>query len=162
MAGRPPKPTALKIAAGNPGKRKLAPDAEPKFPAGAPKCPPLSKGAKAVWKRVAPFLESQGLLTHADRDSLAAYCIAVAMMEQAEAALANEGWTILVGAKMVDGEPVGGQVVPHPALKRLDLAMTQVRQFGNLFGLNASARSRVHGTPQAEAHDEFDDYTRKA
>ncbi len=72
--GRPAKPTVLKIIAGNPGKRPL-PAAEPQFPA----CPTtrpdwLAGEAVALWDKLAPALDFNGLLTTASRESLATYC----------------------------------------------------------------------------------------
>lgn len=168
MAGRPPKPTALKLAEGNRGKRKLQPDKEPKFPAGAPAKPAHLKGAAgAEWKRIVPLLEAQGLVTHADLASLVAYCQAYAEMVAAQAALESEGYTITVGGHRVERENgrfdiIGGQVQPHPAIARQRSAWAAVRAFATLFGLNPSARTRVHGTPAAEAKDEFDEWTRRA
>jgi phage terminase small subunit len=76
MAGRPPKPTALKLLQGNPGKRKL-PVGEVKPPAGAE--PPAWMKADplliAEWNRQAPRLLRLGLLTEVDNDALAALCV---------------------------------------------------------------------------------------
>ena len=50
MAGRKPKPTAIKELEGNPGKRKLN-NKEPKPDKGMPVCPEwLPPEAKAEWK----------------------------------------------------------------------------------------------------------------
>jgi phage terminase small subunit len=50
MPGPAPKPTALKLVQGNPGKRKLN-KSEPKF-CGAPVCPAwITDVARAEWKR---------------------------------------------------------------------------------------------------------------
>ena len=74
MRGRKPKPTALKLIEGNPGKRPIN-GHEPKPPASKPTCPShLSPTAKAEWKRLAEALHRIGLLTQADRTALAAYC----------------------------------------------------------------------------------------
>ncbi len=53
MRGRRPKPTALKLIAGNPGKRPLNRN-EPKPAHSVPTCPAhLSPTGKAEWKRLA-------------------------------------------------------------------------------------------------------------
>ena len=63
MAGRPPKPTALKALAGNPGKRPLN-QAEPKFEARVMRAPAhLSDEAKREWRRVSKELVAVGLLS---------------------------------------------------------------------------------------------------
>ena len=67
-------PTALKIIAGNPGKRPL-PASEPAFPAGTLAAPDWIAGeAVVLWDRLAPALDMNGLLTQASRESLAVYC----------------------------------------------------------------------------------------
>ncbi len=72
--GTKPKPTALKLLEGNPGKRPL-PMNEPKPAPTAPKCPSwLHKDAKKEWKRISTELERLGLLTQVDMAALAGYC----------------------------------------------------------------------------------------
>jgi phage terminase small subunit len=72
--GRPPKPTVLKLLAGNPGKRPInarepnAGDIDTKVP------PELSDAAKAHWQRLAPMLAKSGVLKQSDRDLLLCYC----------------------------------------------------------------------------------------
>lgn len=66
MAGRPPKPTRLKILQGNPGHRPL-PENEPQPPAGKPKPPEtLSTEARNLWNRYSARYEAMGTLTIAD------------------------------------------------------------------------------------------------
>lgn len=70
--GWKPKPTALKRAAGNPGKRPLN-HAEPQPPEGLPSCPPhLSDVAWEEWTRVAQAFHGMGVLPAMDRARLAA------------------------------------------------------------------------------------------
>jgi len=89
MKGRKPKPTALKLVDGNPGKRRVR-GHEPKPPAGKPTCPDhLSPTAKAEWKRIATTLNQIGLLTRIDRTVLAAYCQAYGRWVEAEKKLAG-------------------------------------------------------------------------
>ena len=76
--GPPPKPTRLKILAGNPGKRPLN-DAEPVPAPGRPSCPAwVSKEGRAEWRRVTRELEALGLLARIDQATLACYCQSVA------------------------------------------------------------------------------------
>ena len=84
MRGRKPKPTALKLADGNPGKRKIN-GAEPKPPRSLPDCPGhLAPEAKADWDRLAVTLNQIGLLTQVDRATMAAYCQCYARWVDAE------------------------------------------------------------------------------
>src|SRR5947207_11816997 len=84
MRGRKPKPTALKLLAGNPGKRRLN-HREPKPQRELPTCPShLLPAAKAEWKRLARELYDLGVLTRLDRGALAGYCQAYGRWVEAE------------------------------------------------------------------------------
>lgn len=70
----PRKPTALRLLAGNPGKRPL-PASEPSFAACTTERPDWLTGEAAVlWDKLAQALNVNGMLTHASRDNLAVYC----------------------------------------------------------------------------------------
>src|SRR5690554_3889293 len=85
--GRKPKPTALKIIAGNPGKRPL-PQNEAVVALAEPTPPPfLCDDAKVEWGRVCSQLYAAGLMTEIDRAALAAYAAAYGRWAQAERAL---------------------------------------------------------------------------
>ena len=84
MRGRKPKPTTLKVLAGNPGHRALN-DREPPAPDDAPEPPDcLDAEGQAEWHRVTACLRQMGLLTAADRTALMAYCLAYSRWLQAE------------------------------------------------------------------------------
>jgi P27 family predicted phage terminase small subunit len=73
--GRPPKPTALKELAGNPGKRPL-PTNEPK-PRGKMRPMPsdrLSSRAQLTWIRLRAAMEPLGLLTGVDAEAFELLC----------------------------------------------------------------------------------------
>lgn len=89
MRGRKPKPTALKIAEGNPGKRRIN-VLEPKPPSSLPDCPDhLSETAREEWDRLAQSLNAIGLLTQVDRTTMAAYCQCYGRWVEAEQKLAE-------------------------------------------------------------------------
>jgi phage terminase small subunit len=93
MPGPPPKPTALKLVQGNPGKRKLN-RREPEF-AGAPLCPKwLTKLAKAEWNRIIGELSALDMLRSVDSSALAAYCKSYARCQSAEQIVDREGQII--------------------------------------------------------------------
>lgn len=74
MAGRRPKPTALKLVTGNPGRRPLN-SAEPTSPPySAPPPKHLSNTAKETWERLTLLLNSMGILTIADAFALERLC----------------------------------------------------------------------------------------
>ena len=81
MRGRPRTPTALKIVRGNPGKRPL-PENEPKPTVGAKVPDWLTVGGRKEWKRLAPMLERNGVLTEMDAESLGELCEAKAILKQ--------------------------------------------------------------------------------
>jgi phage terminase small subunit len=67
MRGRKPTPTALKLVAGNPGKRPLNRH-EPKPVTAIPTCPAhLMPTAKTEWKRLARYLHDLGVISELDR-----------------------------------------------------------------------------------------------
>jgi P27 family predicted phage terminase small subunit len=148
MAGRKPKPTALKKLTGNPGKRALNHN-EPK-PDGTPKCPPhLDKAARAEWKRVATDLKRLGMLTSMDRAALAAYCSAWSRWIAAEQSIAKFGTVIK--------SPKSGYPIQNPYVGIANTALDNIRKFGVEFGLTPSSRSRlnVDTTPPADSFESF-------
>jgi P27 family predicted phage terminase small subunit len=132
--GRPKKPTALKVLEGNPGKRPL-PVNEPKPVEIAPDCPEhLDDEAKKEWERIAPELESLGLLTYIDKAALAGYCQAWSRWVEAEMILKKHG--ILV--KSPNGFPM-----QSPALAIANKAMEQIKEYLVEFGMSPASRTRV-------------------
>ena len=84
MAGRKPKPTAMKELEGNPGKRKLN-KKEPMPGKGMPDCPKwLLPDAQEEWKRLSEKLNQMGVLTEVDRSAFAAYCQSYARWKEAQ------------------------------------------------------------------------------
>ena len=87
MPGPPRKPTALKVAEGNPGKRRLnEPELlmEPEAPE-----PPiwLEAGGRVIWDGLVPDLVRLGLLQKVDQIQLANLCDACSIMIVARAAM---------------------------------------------------------------------------
>src|SRR3990172_1616378 len=104
MAGRKPKPSALKRLQGNPGHRKLN-RAEHMPDATVPDCPDwLRDEAKAEWERVVFALHECGILTNIDRAALAAYCQAYARWREAEeiVAMSSQIMTTVKGGDYIN------------------------------------------------------------
>lgn len=153
MAGRPPKPTHLKIIQGNPGKRALN-KAEPKPKAKAPPCPKhLSKEARKEWRRISKELLTLGLLTTVDRAALAAYCQAWARWVEAEEKMQE------VGFNMVE-ETDKGYAHVSPWFTVANNALKQMRAFLVEFGLTPASRSRVT-VAKPEEKDPYADFLQR-
>ena len=148
-AGRKPKPTAVKILEGNPGKRKLN-EHEPKPQRKAPPCPKwLEPEAKKEWRRLAKTLEAMGVLTEADMAAFAGYCQAYARWKEAEERITDRGLVI----RTPSGYP---QQVPYISIAQQYLKLMQ--QFAEQFGLTPAARSRIiAGNGEGKAVDDLDE-----
>ena len=149
--GRKPKPTAAKIAAGNPGKRAIN-KAEPKPPTTAPPCPEhLGEVARREWLRMVGHLEPLGLLTTIDGDALALYCTAYERWADAEQQLRKTG----VIVKAPSGFPI-----QNPYLAIANKAMQQMQKLLVEFGCTPSSRSRI--SVEQQNKDALDDFLKLA
>lgn len=143
--GRKPKPTALKILEGNPGKRPLN-ENEPKLQKKAPKCPPwLEPEAKKEWKRMAKTLEAIGVLTQIDATAFAGYCQAYARWKEAEEFLTKHGTIFKTPSGYI-------QQVPQVSIAQTYLKV--MKDFCSEFGLTPAARSRIRVDMQEKAKDD--------
>jgi P27 family predicted phage terminase small subunit len=138
MPGPPPKPTALKKLAGNPGHRPLN-DREPMPEPGLPKMPPLLRGdkvARAEWKRLATELDRLNVLTKIDGLGLAAYCKAYSRWIAAEEDITQRG--------VVLDSPQGRK--KNPACTVVAECLKQMLSFAGQYGLTPASRSRIHAS----------------
>ena len=136
MAGRKPKPTALKVLEGDRGKgRRPINEHEPIPPKGGVKCPSwLLPEAKKEWKRLAASLEAMGVLTMADLTAFAGYCQAYARWREAEDFITQHGSIFKTPSGYV-------QQVPQVSIAQTYLKMMQ--KSAEQFGLTPSSRSRI-------------------
>lgn len=142
MAGRRPKPTALKKLSGNPGKRAIN-NAEPK-PSGIPDCPDhLDDDAKAEWRRISAELSALGLLTIIDRAALSAYCQSWSRWMKAEANIAKHG--------LVVKSPKSGYPIQNPFVTVANTALDSMRKFLVEFGMTPASRARLQVSPTSNA-----------
>ena len=96
LRGPAPKPTAIKKAEGNPGKRKLNTQ-EPQPVPGAPECPDhLDAVAKKEWNRLSEVLVAMKVLTEADYIALGNLCQAYCTLIDAQKHLNKDGQQTLV------------------------------------------------------------------
>ena len=146
--GRKPKPTALKILEGNPGKRPLN-ENEPIPPKGNIKCPSwLLPEAKKEWKRLAPSLEAMGVLTQVDLTAFAGYCQAYARWREAEEFLTQHGSIFKTPSGYV-------QQVPQVSIAQQNLKIMQ--SFCSEFGLTPATRARIIAAGGGKEVDISDD-----
>lgn len=134
MQGRKPKPTVLKLLAGNPGKRAIN-HAEPKPRVVMPKPPEhLSDEEKEKWKSTVRELHPLGLVTTIDKDALAMYCTIYVRWIKAEKIVREKGEIIKTAA---------GNIIQNPYLSIANRALDQLNKLGAEFGMTPSSRSRV-------------------
>ena len=152
MAGRRPKPTALKELNGNPGHRPLN-KLEPKPEAGAPEMPDdLSPAAKKEWNSIVPILLSMNVLTIADGKALGGYCEAFALARQAKREIKKFGITILTMAGRKKNPAVGVYVEAEKLM----------RAFLSDFGMSPATRSRLTTTAPKEDEDPMRVFLKRA
>ena len=124
--GPKPKPTALRVLEGNPGRRPINHE-EPR-PTGDPVCPEhLCADAKAVWKQTMDSLPP-GMISAADAPLLAAFCEAASLHKRAVEVIGRERSLILRGRPM-----------PHVMIA-LEAARTQA-PWATRLGLSPADRS---------------------
>ena len=142
MSGRKPKPTALKLITGNPGKRPL-PKNEPMLETGADMPEWLSEAAREHWPLVSKQLTDAGIMTQIDAQALGLYCEAFARWRDANERVAKFGSVV----KAPSGFPV-----QSPYLAIANKAWDQMMKALVEFGMTPSSRSRVsvNGTEEQE------------
>lgn len=150
--GRKPKPTALKILEGNPGKRQLNIN-EPNPEKRAPRCPKwLDSEAKKEWRRMSRLLEKIGILTEIDMAAFAGYCQAYSRWKEAEEFITKHGTIVKT--------PSGyWQQVPQVSIAQTYLKI--MKDFCSEFGLTPSTRSRINiGSENRNSADPMEEILR--
>lgn len=152
VKGAKPKPTALKIVQGNPGKRALN-KREPKPARKKPTCPQwLSKEAKKAFRELARYLDNAGIITIVDGKALELLTEAYSEWKAARQVVQEKGATYstitLQGAEMIRPRPEVG--IAQDAWKRIKSILPE-------FGLTPSARVRLT-VDQIEDVDPIEDY----
>lgn len=157
VRGRKPTHAALKVFRGNPGKRRISPDAAP--PAAALPKPPehLAGDAKLAWDRIGKQLVALGVFADADSTALEALCEAYAQWR------ANQHATDQIGSVLVARDDEGKvKTDKHglPILKRNTYAIESQKWMAWLlrwlseFGLTPAARARIKtGGDNADSRD---------
>ena len=154
MRGRPPTPVKILKLRGT--YRRDRHEGVPDPPAKAPPCPtwfgksaPWGKMARQEYRRLSRALAAIGVLTEIDRDTLLAYCDAVARWRHWRAELDRRGWTQMTST---------GYEAPRPEVAFLNRAMEDMRRFGASLGLSPSDRRRVAANPPSGRKDDAADF----
>ena len=143
--GPRPQPTLLKIARGNPGKRKI--NKKEPHPSGDV-WPPSYLSGKSLekWQELAPGLVETGVLTCADTEALGRYCV---LWEQFQKYLVEvqAGRDVLV-IKDESGNVKYMQSTPAAVMMmKLQTALLRIEQE---YGLTPSARGNIVGKKETE------------
>lgn len=150
-----PKPTALKLLEGNPGKRALDLSAGVNPRVEIPDAPKhLGKEARKEWKRITPILEELGLISGLDRTALGLYCQTVGRLHELETAFNGQ-----VASMERDGADYADAVcrasyaltpsgyAQQSVLQQLIKShREQVNRYLMHFGLSPAARARVQAS----------------
>jgi P27 family predicted phage terminase small subunit len=87
-----------------------------------------------VWNRVVKELEPFGLLSPADRETLAGFCDAASFAKLARDQILSDGVTVKGGR---------GELLKHPAFMVWQQATSKVESLGTKLALNPSSRLRL-------------------
>ncbi len=154
MSNRP-KPTAVKIAEGNRGHRKIEGDdfvpdqVMPETPRG------MSRGALREWRRMGKILFAKGVLTQVDGMAFKAYCEHAAQSEIAFIKFNERGAVVDVFAMDKKGNQVFLHSEVNPWYKVFLEEQKAMKAFLIEFGLTPASRSRLK-LPEKPKEDEFD------
>lgn len=150
MKGRKPVPAALRLVTTKPAKLKGHPATHAPQPASPVGPPPddLSEGAKAVWRHVVDN-SPPGMLTALERHPLEAYCVAVALHQDARRKVDTAG--------LIVKSPKAGVPMQNPFLPIVNRQAEIARQWAAELGLTPTARVRL-GAKHDETKQPDDPY----
>jgi len=144
MRGRKPTPTALKVITGNPGHRPL-PENEPEFKLKIPKCPlKLDAVGKKTWESKSKLLFEAGVLTEADGETLANYCLI---------------WSHIVFQskeldKFIKGDLEENDSEIGKCYARVINLLNQYKTYSALLGLDPANRSKIKANKKPEKKED--------
>jgi len=156
MKGRKPKPTVLKLLAGNPGKRAIN-SVEPQYEVLGVKEPHVlleekNEIARSEWVRVVPLLVASGVAKDIDSVALLAYCLAYQHWYKAEELVRIHGPLIRTSA---------GWLTTSPAMRLADAQLSKMREFLSDFGMTPTSRVRIKCDLPASHTDELEEYLKR-
>lgn len=147
IAGRKPKPAALRLLEGNREHRPIKDTV--KFEPGIPTMPGCLFGPGVTeWKRVIKILKTiPGLMTKIDMAALAAYCNNWCIIYQCTNAIRHQG-----GYKEYLKKCHLPGMNPR-YIQELQKAQKEIRAFCNEFGFTPSSRGRIELAERTEDQD---------
>ncbi len=150
--------TGSKVAAGNPGKKRLPVPVRPEKAAKFPKAPDWLKGRRPlqIWKTRGPTLWRLGLLTELDLDDVARWCVLQAQFEELAADVAKHG---------VSEETEKGGSKQRPEAAVMLATVTRLEAVERRFGMSPLARQGLEAPADddpAAAQDAHDLWRAKA
>ena len=153
MAGRPPKPTALKKLEGTyRADRAVSNEMMPARLLFAPTPPSfLSAEAKKEWKSACQELIELDMLHRVDLPLLMAYCQEMANYIHAVKALKKEGMV-----KTISREDGSSYSMPSPYISIKNSALKNAQSIAGQFGFTPSARSKINAGADPK-EDPFED-----
>ena len=146
MPSPKPKPTALKILAGNPGHRPLPPF-EPQLIPGIPDKPDwLDTYASEEWDRLTADMTAQRVFTKKDLGISVSICLAYEQMRETHAIIKTVGRSYTV-------EDMGGNThyKARPECVRFETASREYRTLLAEIGFTPSSRSKVQTLPEPKS-----------
>ena len=149
--GPKPKPTALRVLEGNPGRREINAD-EPTcdMPAEKPSAVAMDALASAEFDRVMAAMPA-GIYTALDATTLAQHALAWSMLVKAQKSIDEDG--VLIESEKYDkeGNLVAVFKVINPATKIWKAAAATLIQTSDRLGLSPGVRSRLKVPSRKEA-----------
>ena len=156
MAGRKPLPIEMHRLTGTYRKSRHGATKGAFADGTVPICPQgVSEGARAAWEAVVPLLAARGVLGGSDGLGLQLLCESISDWRRLRAEVATEGETyVTVNAQ-------GGKMYrPNPKVAIRDQAEKAMRASMADFGLNPSARAKLHVSEPAKDANPFADLDR--
>jgi P27 family predicted phage terminase small subunit len=149
-AGRPRKPTELKRAQGNPGKRPLQPLASVTvIPQASEKAPEhLTPASQELWKRLR---DTAFWLSNTDQSALQLVCEKLDRRNEIIAKLQNSDFVLLTDK---------GYAYANPLVAMLSNVETEITKLFSLLGLTPTDRTRL-GVAEVKAQSALDELMAK-
>lgn len=139
MAGRPPKPTAIKIMEGNRGHRPLN-DNEPICIRGEIIKPDfLDELAGKAWDSMVDNMQKMNLLSLADLDAMSMYCTLFSRWLQAERVIREQGMVF----DIMDNQGNFKYSQQRPEVGIANQCIKQMTLLASQFGMTPASRSKL-------------------